>query len=599
MERRDREIVCVLTSESGEEIAKRVERHFSTVKIIGYHEFIQDLFHSYKEIIFIGATGICVRKIAPFIEDKSSDPAVVCIDSTGKFAIALLSGHLGGANMLCREVASLIGAIPVITTLSDRKGTWALDLIGSENGWKSELLNTSINEAIFKFIKGEKCAIYCDIKESAAESLLTNLPDNVEIVNRADLKSLKESGFKLLIAISYRIIESDLPTIIYRPKVLHLGVGCRKNCDPAGVAEYIESKLCDHQLSPLSIKTISTIDIKQGEPLLFDLCSRFGTDSPRIFNPAELAEIETPNSSKRVLETTGSGSVCEAASIIASQFGSLVLEKQKHKFKVGNDFTFAVALERGVELKGRVEIVGAGPGDPELISVRGKRLLENADVVLYAGSLVPIKLTEYAPAGAIIRSSADMTLDEQLDFMKSWYDKGKRIVRLHTGDPCIFGAIQEQMAFFDQNGMEYRITPGISSFLAAAAALKSQFTIPEKSQTIILTRGEGRTPVPERESLHKLAKSQSTMCIFLSATLASEVERELLTEYPPDTPIAVCHKLTWPQEKICRGVLSELSEIVKRNNFTLTTMIVVGESIGNREGLSKLYSSQFSHLFRQ
>ena len=155
-----------------------------------------------------------------------------------------------------------------------------------------------------------------------------------------------------------------------------------------------------------------------------------------------------------------------------------------------------------------------------------------------------------------------MNLEEQCALMKQFYDRGKYIVRLHTGDPCIFGAIQEQMAFFDREGMSYHITPGISSFLAAAAELHSQFTIPERCQTIILTRGEGRTPMPEKEQLHKLARSQSTMCIFLSASIVDDVQRELLQEYPEDTPVAACYHLTWPDQRIYRGVLRDLAKIV-------------------------------------
>ena len=226
-------------------------------------------------------------------------------------------------------------------------------------------------------------------------------------------------------------------------------------------------------------------------------------------------------------------------------------------------------------------------------------MLEKADLILYAGSLVPRELTSCAKPGAVVRSSAGMALEEQCQLMKEHYDKGHFIVRLHTGDPCIFGAIQEQMAFFDANGMSYHITPGISSFLAAAAELRSQFTIPERTQTIILTRGEGRTPMPEKEKLHLLARSQSTMCIFLSAAIVDDVQRELLQEYPEDTPVAACYHLTWPDQKIYRGVLKDLSKIVHDNNLTLTTMLVVGESIDNRQGLSELYNKHFTHLYRK
>ena len=225
-------------------------------------------------------------------------------------------------------------------------------------------------------------------------------------------------------------------------------------------------------------------------------------------------------------------------------------------------------------------------------------MLEKADPILYAGSLVPKELTDCHKPGAVVRSSADMNLEEQCALMKEHYDKGHFIVRLHTGDPCIFGAIQEQMAFFDQNHMSYHITPGISSFLAAAAELRSQFTIPERTQTIILTRGEGRTTMPEKEQLHLLARSQSTMCIFLSAAIVDDVQRELLQEYPEDTPVAACYHLTWPDQKIYRGKLKDLAKLVHENKLTLTTMLVVGEAIDNRQGLSRLYADEFKHLFR-
>ena len=193
-----------------------------------------------------------------------------------------------------------------------------------------------------------------------------------------------------------------------------------------------------------------------------------------------------------------------------------------------------------------------------------------------------------------------MTLDEQFSLMKAHYDQGHLVVRLHTGDPCIYGAIDEQMALFDRHGMDYHITPGISSFLAAAAELRSQLTLPGRTQTIILTRGEGRTPVPERERLSELARHGATLCIFLSAGLAQQVQDELLAGgYPDDTPVAACYRLTWPDQRIYRGELKDLARIVSDNNLTLTTMIVVGEAIGNREGHSLLYDPQFSHLWRR
>jgi precorrin-4 C11-methyltransferase len=338
-----------------------------------------------------------------------------------------------------------------------------------------------------------------------------------------------------------------------------------------------------------------TIDVKADEEFVTMLRDEYDEDVV-FFTAEELSAVDVPNPSDVVARHVGTPSVCEAAAILGSDNGKLIIPKVK-----GKNWTAALAIDYKHlrQKQGHIEIVGAGPGDPDLVSVRGRKMLEKADLILYAGSLVPKALTECHKQGAIVRSSADMNLEEQFALMKEHYDKGHFIVRLHTGDPCIFGAIQEQMALFDQYRMSYHITPGISSFLAAAAELRSQFTIPERTQTIILTRGEGRTPMPEKEQLHLLAKSQSTMCIFLSAAIVDDVQRELLQEYPEDTPVAACYHLTWPDQKIYRGKLKDLAKIVHDNNLTLTTMLVVGEAIDNRQGLSELYSKHFSHLFRQ
>ncbi|MEG2848921.1 MAG: cobalamin biosynthesis protein, partial [Bacteroidales bacterium] len=309
---------------------------------------------------------------------------------------------------------------------------------------------------------------------------------------------------------------SDIPMITYVPKVLYLGVGCRKNCNPIGIFDYIIETLKRNEINPLAIASVSTIDIKKDEPLVKELGIKF--NSVNVFSADDLKDISVPNPSEKAFEVTGIYGVAESAAIKSAYGGRLLVEKQKGSISGGeNNFTFAVAINSAVERRGYIEIVGAGPGDPELVSVRGKRMLEEADLILYAGSLVPKELTYYAKPGAVVRSSASMDLQEQFTLMKEFYDKGLFIVRLHTGDPCIYGAIQEQMAFFDKYNMSYHITPGISSFLAAAAELQSQFTIPEKVQTIILTRGGGRTLMPKKEKLSLLARSQSTMCIFLSA----------------------------------------------------------------------------------
>ncbi|MEJ8782398.1 precorrin-4 C(11)-methyltransferase [Butyricimonas sp. HCN-50115] len=557
--------------------------------------FVATNFTCYEGLVFIGALGICVRSIAPCIHSKYTDPAVVNIDSTGKHVISVLSGHVGGANELTRRLASILGAAPVITTQSDNNDLWALDTIHERfEGWIPEPVGP-MNEIIYKFVNRRPVALLLDIQDSGTRNLERTAPPHVDIYN--SFQEIDQNRYEALIIVSPFIYPVVIPTLYYRPHVLSLGFGCRENCDPSGIREYITARLIEAGISPTSLTNLATIDIKKDEPVV-DLLTHSLILSMDSYSPDELRDITVPNPSEKVREVTSSPSVAEAAALKSTGNTRLLLEKQKGKLSEGNDFTFAVAMNRTVERRGFIEIVGAGPGDPELISVKGKHFLEQADLILYAGSLVPVELTYYAKPGATVRSSADMTLEEQFALMKEFYDRGLFIVRLHTGDPCIYGAIQEQMAFFDEYGMDYHITPGISSFLAAAAALQSQFTIPEKVQTIILTRGEGRTPMPEKEKLHLLARSQSTMCIFLSASIVDQVQSELMQHYPPTTPVAACYHLTWKDERIYRGELQDLAKIVKENNLTLTTMIVVGDAIDNRQGLSKLYSHQFKHLFR-
>lgn len=543
--------------------------------------------------IFIGAMGICVRTIAPYIDDKHTDPAVVCVDSLGQNVVSVLSGHVGGANELAKNVASILGAIPVITTQSDNQQLWALDLLAKRYGW-DEVVSSSMNDCIFAFVNQQPTALLIETCDDGTRFLQRSMPQHVTLVD--SLNDVDAAKYSLLIVVSP--FRHDYPkgmkVLQFVPHVACVGIGLAHQAQPIDEIDAEISKKFEEQGLYPCAKTYATIDIKADEPYIKYLQEK-GCEV-EFFRAEELDGVEVPTPSDVVAKHVGTSSVSEAASLLASDGGKMVMPKQK-----GKNFTVAVSIpERYLRRNsGHIEIVGAGPGDPDLVSVRGRRLLEEADLILYAGSLVPRELTLCAKQGATVRSSASMALEEQCELMKEFYDRGELIVRLHTGDPCIFGAIQEQMAFFDEHKMSYHITPGISSFLAAAAELRSQFTIPERCQTIILTRGEGRTPMPEKEKLHLLARSQSTMCIFLSASIVDDVQQQLLTEYPEDTPVAACYHLTWPDQHIYRGVLKDLAKIVHENNLTLTTMIVVGEAIDNRKGLSELYSKHFTHLFRK
>jgi precorrin-4 C11-methyltransferase len=585
-------IAIIHISDAGKDIALLLQSQLNGTCI--NRSEVGKRWKDFDAFIFIGAMGICVRTIAPLIKDKHEDPAVVCVDSFGLNVVSVLSGHIGGANELTQTVAGLLGANPVVTTQSDNSGLWALDTLGKRFNW-SVVGDDKMNACIFAFVDKVPTALLLEVRDKGTDYLEKTIPGHVTLIN--DISEADPNRFKLIIMVTpfCRCVPKGMLKLHFVPKVGTIGFGLAHHPDDyRSIYGEMAEALRNQGVMPCACR-YCTIDVKADEPFVNVL--RVDHKKEVVFFTAqELAAVDVPHPSDVVAKHVGTPSVCEAAAILGSNHGQLIVGKVK-----GKNFTAALAIDKNYlrQRQGHVEIVGAGPGDPDLVSVRGRRMLEKADLILYAGSLVPRELTTCAKPGAVVRSSAAMNLEEQCALMKASYDRGEFIVRLHTGDPCIFGAIQEQMAFFDANGMSYHITPGISSFLAAAAELRSQFTIPERTQTIILTRGEGRTPMPEKEKLHLLARSQSTMCIFLSAAIVDDVQRELLQEYPEDTPVAACYHLTWPDQKIYRGKLKDLARIVHDNGLTLTTMLVVGEAIDNRQGLSELYNKHFTHLFRK
>ena len=247
-----------------------------------------------------------------------------------------------------------------------------------------------------------------------------------------------------------------------------------------------------------------------------------------------------------------------------------------------------------------VHFVGAGSGAPDLITVRGARLLGEADVVIYAGSLVNPALLDATKPGCEIHDSAKMTLEEVIAVIRQAEAEGKTTVRLHTGDSSIYGAVREQFDALEKLGIDYDVCPGVSAFCGAAAALRAEYTLPNVSQTVIITRMEGRTPVPERERLASLAAHGATMVIFLSIGLIDKVQTALLQgAYTPDTPAAVVYKASWPEEKIVRCTVGSLAESTRAAGITKTALIVVGDFLGTQYERSKLYDPAFTTEFRK
>ena len=247
-----------------------------------------------------------------------------------------------------------------------------------------------------------------------------------------------------------------------------------------------------------------------------------------------------------------------------------------------------------------IHFVGAGSGATDLITVRGAKLLQSADVVIYAGSLVNPELLKYTREDCKIYNSAEMTLEEVIEAIKEAEALGLTTVRLHTGDSSIYGAVREQFDELDELGFEYDVTPGVSAFCGAASSLKAEYTLPGVSQTVIITRAEGKTPVPEKESIRSLAAHRATMVLFLSTSLTEKLQADLIGGgYPEDTPAAIVYKATWPEERIFRCTLKDLDRTVKDNGLTKTSLIIVGGCMGDEYMRSLLYHPHFTTEFRQ
>ncbi len=247
-----------------------------------------------------------------------------------------------------------------------------------------------------------------------------------------------------------------------------------------------------------------------------------------------------------------------------------------------------------------ITFIGAGPGDPELLTIKGKKIIDSADVIIYAGSLVNPAVLNSAKKDAKIYNSAEMNLDEVIEVMKNAESEGLSTARVHTGDPSIYGAIREQIDRLNDLGIESKVIPGVSSAFATAATLKMEYTLPDVSQTVIFTRMEGRTPMPDGEKLEDLAKHHATMVIFLSIGFMDRMTEQLIAGgYTEDTPVAVVYKASWPEEKIVIGTLKDIAKKVKEAGITKTALTVVGDFLGDEYSLSKLYDKSFTTEFRE
>src|SRR6266581_274409 len=564
------------------------------------------LFAQYDQLIFFLATGAVTRLLAPCLDSKTTDPGVLAIDEAGRFVIPVLSGHTGGANALARTVAGYLGATPVITTASDVIGGLSPDVLEEVCGWTAES-RERLKAAAMALVNREPVAIIQEVGGRGTWLDEWELPAQVSFVRQ--VTQLPPQHFAYVLWITDRLV-TDLHGLAedrilwYRPKSLILGMGCERGITVEALEEGLNDFLMQTGFSRTSISTVASLDRKADEPALLELAQRSNWQTA-FYSAAELSQVAGIRRPSRVVEQcVGTPGVAEPAALMAAQAEHLLVEKHIVSATVAPQrMTFALArsaaFQESASATGKVVFIGAGPGDPELLTLKGRRRLSQADVVIYAGSLIPEAVLQHAPATATLHNSAPLTLEQVMDLMRAAVRAGKLVVRLQSGDLSLYSAIQEQMTVLDQEGIAYEAIPGISAFQAAAAALHSELTVPEVVQTIILTRGEGKTKMPAGESLAALAAHRASLCVFLSARLSKKVQEQLLTAYGPDTPVAILYRVSWPDEKIIVTRLQELHSTIRQHKLTRTTLILVGAAIGGRQNRSRLYHATHAHIFRR
>ena len=372
-------IAIIPISETGSDIAS-ILQHQLNAKTIQRTQ-VSAKWNHFDAFIFIGAMGICVRTIAPLVEDKHKDPAVVCVDSLGQHVIAVLSGHVGGANDLTHQVASILGADPVITTQSDNAGLWALDTFEQRFDWPIASEVEDMNDCIFAFVNRQPTALLMDVRDEGTDYLEKTLPDHVTLIN--DIKDATPDQYKLLIIVSpiSHTYPDNMLVLHFVPMVGTIGFGLAHHPEDY---EYIYDEIAE-AMANIGILPCAhrycTIDVKADELFVKDLQELY-QEEVVFFTADELAKVDVPNPSTTVEKHVGTPSVCEAAAILGSHHGKLIVPKIK-----GKNWTAALAIDEKYlrTQKGHIEIVGAGPGDPDLVSVRGRKMLEKADLILYAG----------------------------------------------------------------------------------------------------------------------------------------------------------------------------------------------------------------------
>lgn len=430
-------IQIIYVTDAGRAIAQRLLSELHEAHILPAKAFASNTFSRNEALIFVGPTETCMRTVAPFLKTKRTDPNVISVDDAGNYVISLLNGRFCGADNLAHRVSRILGSVPIFSSESNEEGFWGLDTLAHHFGWQEEHRDGRMNHIVFHFVNGRPTVLKLDVMGGrGVDYLKRSKPEHVAFFD-ADAKVETDS---LLIAVSPFWNPTDrqfAKSILYRPPVLHLGIDCIRE-SPAGELPWkILDLLHQHNLSEKSIATIDTTAQNANEMPIQSLMMAFPW--------AKLTTHDIGGDVKNV---------CEAC---VSDYGPILMERQE----LDEVCTVSVSILREAQLGGHVEYVGAGPGDPDLVSVRGMQFLQQADLILYPSATVSEQLTHYAKKGCMVRSTDNLKPQEVLPLMQEYYRKGLRIVRLLAGDPATNPAFAEEKPLLEQEDMRYHVTPGI------------------------------------------------------------------------------------------------------------------------------------------
>lgn len=470
---KDNKIAILLTSENSYPLAEEIKKNLTgsqiytkadiedTHRVASIQDCLSNIYSEIDSLIIVDSMGVCVRTVAPFIKGDENDPAIISVNPTGKYVVAVLSGIQTAASVLTKRVAHILGAEAIITTQSDN--LWSLETLGERFGWVMETNAVNINYPQTSFINKKPTALLIDVVNEGAAFLVRTVPQHVSVFYKYEDIDLHE--FELLIAVTPRIYpEAGIQIIYYHPKVLHIGVSCRKYSDSVKIAEALALEIRGLNYALSSIKSISSAETLDDEKLLSEFQTYFKSVTINLYSMHDLEDVALLNQNEQSEDAITVASISEATALKSSKYGKIVIEKQKAIMSLApNDFTFAMAMDREALQQGHVAIVGAGPGDPDLISVKGREMIQIADLILFSESQIPYQTTMFAKEGAIVKNVDSLTIDEQLELIKFYYDQRKLVVFLSVGNPSINGQIQSQVKFFEQHKMSYHIIPGIVS----------------------------------------------------------------------------------------------------------------------------------------